>query len=103
MYVFNLSILFVFFMLKTAYVMRISDWISDVFSSDLLLRSDGAVSRRCLSDPAGDRDHLHSGCKLPGRTAACSLARHLSAPALARATRNRLIFSERNVLAPVPS
>src|SRR3546814_7963948 len=51
--------LFFFFKQKTAYEMRISDWSSDVCSSDLLLgvgaalRSDGAVGDRGQSDSAG--------------------------------------------------
>src|SRR3546814_8753104 len=36
-----LSFLFFFFKQKTAYEMRISDWSSDVCSSDLLVRSHG--------------------------------------------------------------
>src|SRR3546814_1867523 len=35
---------FVFFKQKTAYGLRISDWISDVCSSDLLIHFDGGVS-----------------------------------------------------------
>src|SRR3546814_9802533 len=38
-----LMILFFFFKQKTAYEMRISDWSSDVCSSDLRLRARGAV------------------------------------------------------------
>src|SRR3546814_4622050 len=36
--------LFFFFKQKTAYEMRISDWSSDVCSSDLVRRAGGAVS-----------------------------------------------------------
>src|SRR3546814_8895803 len=50
---------FVFFKQKTAYELRISDWSSDVCSSDLLVRVDEAVARdgesgsgvrRCLGE-----------------------------------------------------
>src|SRR3546814_17403695 len=41
-----------FFKQKTAYEMRISDWSSDVCSSDLALR--GAVQRRFVDDVALD-------------------------------------------------
>src|SRR3546814_20489634 len=47
--------LFFFFMHETAYEMRISDWISDLCSSDLMLRllwhpSDGVASLREMLD-----------------------------------------------------
>src|SRR3546814_18545260 len=60
------SLLFFFFKQKTAYEMRISDWSSDVCSSDLPARSDrhrhahrparprplaGAAARRCAGRP----------------------------------------------------
>src|SRR3546814_8614765 len=38
----SLSIVFFFFKQKTAYEMRISDWSSDVCSSDLMARTDPA-------------------------------------------------------------
>src|SRR3546814_5020194 len=41
----NLFSLFVFFKQKTAYEMRISDWSSDVCSSDLHLRVEHAAKR----------------------------------------------------------
>src|SRR3546814_18488201 len=41
----NLFSLFVFFKQKTAYEMRISDWSSDVCSSDLHLRVEHAATR----------------------------------------------------------
>src|SRR3546814_9593452 len=40
--------LFFFFKQKTAYEMRISDWSSDVCSSDLLC-CDGATARQCAA------------------------------------------------------
>src|SRR3546814_4961893 len=42
---------FVFFKQKTAYEMRISDWSSDVCSSDLLLFNSPAASPRALGLP----------------------------------------------------
>src|SRR3546814_8696211 len=47
--------LFFFFKQKTAYEMRISDWSSDVCSSDLV--RDRAAARR----EAGDRGDVHDG------------------------------------------
>src|SRR3546814_5944009 len=41
---------FFFFEQKTAYEMRISDWSSDVCSSDLVLRLLGQGVQRCLGD-----------------------------------------------------
>src|SRR3546814_5530737 len=41
--------MFFFFKQKTAYEMRISDWSSDVCSSDLLHRSGGAGDRQPVS------------------------------------------------------
>src|SRR3546814_10388689 len=59
------SSIFFFFKQKTAYEMRISDWSSDVCSSDVAgLRADGAQRRRGFGGAAparngGDRrDHL---------------------------------------------
>src|SRR3546814_2564935 len=73
------SLLFFFFKQKTAYEMRISDWSSDVCSSDLCDRPemmrdsmlDGSDKQRrfgpepgierALGDAGGDRDPLHAG------------------------------------------
>src|SRR3546814_944682 len=44
-------ILFFFFKQKTAYEMRISDWSSDVCSSDLRPRADTATRRRWRRSP----------------------------------------------------
>src|SRR3546814_1486682 len=72
-----LCLLFVFFKQKTAYEMRISDWSSDVCSSDLvaaagaervLHRAAGHLQRRADVEAAGDvagrrADHRrHLGC-----------------------------------------
>src|SRR3546814_4584573 len=42
--------MFCFFKQKTAYEMRISDWSSDVCSSDLMLRGAMAEDRRAVDD-----------------------------------------------------
>src|SRR3546814_4659484 len=56
------SIVFVFFKQKTAYEMRISDWSSDVCSSDLqgvccCLRRDAVRPHKCLGGLRGG-DHI---------------------------------------------
>src|SRR3546814_9453873 len=43
---------FFFFKQKTAYEMRISDWSSDVCSSDLIIWSAATSAARCTSPPA---------------------------------------------------
>src|SRR3546814_4672946 len=54
--------MFFFFKQKTAYEMRISDWSSDVCSSDLLAaRRDAAFVRREREHLAVARDHLAVG------------------------------------------
>src|SRR3546814_18828922 len=54
--------MFFFFKQKTAYEMRISDWSSDVCSSDLLARGPGDHRRRAGAGAAahtgGDEDHV---------------------------------------------
>src|SRR3546814_7169702 len=50
-------IFFVFFKQNTAYEMRISDWSSDVCSSDLLALSQGFLVTAILGNP----DIVHSG------------------------------------------
>src|SRR3546814_5026060 len=57
------GVLFVFFFKqKTAYEMRISDWSSDVCSSDLLLeRFSDLPGRRCISH---DEYHVNRGIVL---------------------------------------
>src|SRR3546814_8633797 len=57
-----LSLVFFFFKQKTAYEMRISDWSSDVCSSDLLaafggVQRDHVVARRDAGDALADLDH----------------------------------------------
>src|SRR3546814_5802703 len=65
-----------FFMLKTAYDMRITDWISDVFSTDLLhhlparaLREqDDGAFRREGRDPRGRSRRCRAAARNPRRT-----------------------------------
>src|SRR3546814_14771086 len=70
--------LFFFFKQKTAYEMRISDWSSDVCSSDLFIRSTwaGALSgRRCMTTrPPVERSRFStfSGSAGGGATGACA-------------------------------
>src|SRR3546814_1841540 len=47
---------FFFFKQKTAYEMRISDWSSDVCSSDLAMLAEVLAGRAVLLDRAGGRD-----------------------------------------------
>src|SRR3546814_13333944 len=49
--------LFVFFKQKTAYEMRISDWSSDVCSSDLGLVGTQAVGQGPAGEPASSAEH----------------------------------------------
>src|SRR3546814_4962128 len=54
-----LFFLFFFFKQKTAYEMRISDWSSDVCSSDLQHSQSSAVSTKpnCISQPGCHQGH----------------------------------------------
>src|SRR3546814_9299675 len=53
-----LLVVFFFFKQKTAYEMRISDWSSDVCSSDLVARAlSGSFARRVAAEPACSRRH----------------------------------------------
>src|SRR3546814_10220852 len=54
-FVMSLCLEFFFFKQKTAYEMRISDWSSDVCSSDLR----GGVERRCVGGGTRDRAERH--------------------------------------------
>src|SRR3546814_6327503 len=61
---FCFTFFFFFFKQKTAYEMRISDWSSDVCSSDLFgdggaARIGGGVQRVDVGDAAGERDLRH--------------------------------------------
>src|SRR3546814_1087757 len=53
-YVVLCYVFFFFFKQKTAYEMRISDWSSDVCSSDLLANADLRVYEMALEEPTGD-------------------------------------------------
>src|SRR3546814_5746090 len=61
-------ILFFFFKQKTAYEMRISDWSSDVCSSDLVQLADTTPHVALLygADPDGDRRHESMQAVMPG-------------------------------------
>src|SRR3546814_20091774 len=62
--------MFFFFKQKTAYDMRISDWSSDVCSSDLRSAPDRAACpwlRLRLSVDAGPSWHLHQAARAPTR------------------------------------
>src|SRR3546814_5331501 len=62
--------LFLFFKQKTAYEMRISDWSSDVCSSDLQREGNAAtvIRRRLRHDPLRARDRiLDAGGAVDGR------------------------------------
>src|SRR3546814_9026613 len=66
-------VFFFFFKQKTAYEMRISDWSSDVCSSDLTL----AGRKLRLAVPTGAPGAASAAAKAP---AGCSLATPLAAP-----------------------
>src|SRR3546814_3476859 len=60
---------FFFFKQKTAYEMRISDWSSDVCSSDLIQVGAHAVQALILVwPPAGDVMHGGNGMRVVGRS-----------------------------------
>src|SRR3546814_9872641 len=52
------SHLFVFFKQKTAYEMRISDWSSDVCSSDLTMREVADTIRAKIGRPVAEEDDV---------------------------------------------
>src|SRR3546814_10066926 len=63
------SVLFFFFKQKTAYEMRISDWSSDVCSSDLPARCGGGVRVPCRCRPrrVGSQGEKIHWCSRPDR------------------------------------
>src|SRR3546814_8799661 len=76
-----LSLVFIFFKQKTAYEVRISDWSSDVCSSDLVRAFDDlAISIAFDEEPSGQTSH-------PGSRATSWLLKgdHLTDPAMAGA------------------
>src|SRR3546814_5180489 len=56
--------LFFFFKQKTAYEMRISDWSSDVCSSDLLIRAQPLISETLEREEVKFRQTLDKGLRL---------------------------------------
>src|SRR3546814_15060278 len=89
---------FFFFKQKTAYEMRISDWSSDVCSSDLLsrlrrLRTLGCRTLRCrrLQHRLGHR--CRGGCGFSGR----SLDRDLNGPGFDRQEDRKSVVSGKSV------
>src|SRR3546814_9798162 len=84
---------FFFFKQKTAYEMRISDWSSDVCSSDLLLQPAGAGTGQ-----GGIGDHAQFGRGIDGEggmfeldLAVTRMAEHLDALALAEQDRKSVV------------
>src|SRR3546814_4333634 len=59
---FDVDVVFFFFKQKTAYEMRISDWSSDVCSSDLRAARSGARRGRRHRVPAGSARQPRSPC-----------------------------------------
>src|SRR3546814_19217140 len=93
--------IFFFFKQKTAYEMRISDWSSDVCSSDLQLASSPAIAvltsgelaivrpiRSALSSLAAPLTNMVMNllAPSPSRTTDCASWRHKSASAAAKAS-----------------
>src|SRR3546814_9886451 len=71
----HVYILFVFFKQKTAYEMRISDWSSDVCSSDLITEGHGlsaACRIRCGAARCGASTVEDAGCRALRRSACCA-------------------------------
>src|SRR3546814_3469790 len=81
---FNCFVVFFFFKQKTAYEMRISDWSSDVCSSDLLdycrhrLHQQAGSSSSSDHAPSGcnARDEARQFCNQPPRAASSTFERH---------------------------
>src|SRR3546814_10428422 len=59
--------IFFFFKQKTAYEMRISDWSSDVFSSDLGIGAPRMVGVDQRQQPGEERERGEAGQQPPGR------------------------------------
>src|SRR3546814_2647852 len=82
-----LPLLFFFFKQKTAYEMRISDWSSDVCSSDLVER--GGHRRVSAADRGGDavaEDERQFGRKSAGLIGVRRNANTVSGPEIGRAS-----------------
>src|SRR3546814_8948673 len=84
-------ILFFFFKQKTAYEMRISDWSSDVCSSDLKDQWTGAIDKRDLGRIGLERAVYLTG---PAGTITVHSCRTLHGSATNRSTRPRPLRSE---------
>src|SRR3546814_13085013 len=69
---------FCFFKQKTAYEMRISDWSSDVCSSDLVVRGDAAMLRRPCVAIVGARNASAIACRFARQLAADLAARDVT-------------------------
>src|SRR3546814_6626896 len=59
--IFEMLFVFFFFKQKTAYEMRISDWSSDVCSSDLLAELTGQGAERGRQPAGASQQHLTRG------------------------------------------
>src|SRR3546814_8873334 len=57
-------VMFFFFKQKTAYEMRISDWSSDVCSSDLCAELPTRTTKRNSTMDSGDEEHFCHTCKI---------------------------------------
>src|SRR3546814_8741911 len=87
MYVFTVVFFFLFFKQKTAYEMRISDWSSDVCSSDLMLgvplgRVDVRLGDSRFPVSAGSGGQWGANSSTAGVYAACAKLRALVADKL---------------------
>src|SRR3546814_10545270 len=97
-----MCIMFFFFKQKTAYEMRISDWSSDVCSSDLAsvipACSGGAVVRRLarnLSQPVPYRPHIFAGCIFARRDEMIVLSLQHRTKRVHKHTPRQFIFHQR--------
>src|SRR3546814_7959768 len=66
-----LVVIFFFFKPKTAFDMRISDWSSDVCSSDLRIMTDRSL-RAAVIGQAGTQIHCQAGAKRNGIVGVCT-------------------------------
>src|SRR3546814_9428221 len=74
-------ICFFFFKQKTAYEMRISDWSSDVCSSDLLVTATAGVAEEQQDlQPQGLRRQTEGGCHMKAKWIALGIAAVLALP-----------------------
>src|SRR3546814_9067855 len=85
-YVDLLSVLFFFFKQKTAYEMRISDWSSDVCSSDLLAGRSGCQLVLHVDEVKAGRKQIDRGRRADIRNALLERSRHIELPEIGRAS-----------------